>query len=141
MNITVASTPSNITFVADGAANVTDVTASNATNATILANHTDIRVLGRPDILMNVVDRVLVPPEAVFNQSVQALATSDLERASDPVAVAAAAAAPDLRRKDITDGTPQTNNSVPAKGNHAGCAGVNTLSVLFWVAAALLFAY
>jgi hypothetical protein len=62
VNITVASTPSNITFVADGAANVTDLTASNATNATILANHTDIPVLGRPDILMNVVDRVLVPP-------------------------------------------------------------------------------
>jgi hypothetical protein len=71
--------PGNITFV--GATNETDPAAAAAapnTNAaaTLFA---DIPVIGHPDILMNVVDKVLVPPEAAFNATVEALFVSDLE--------------------------------------------------------------
>jgi hypothetical protein len=91
VNITVASTPINITFIGAANVNVTNGTAINASNATILANHTDVSFLGRPDILMDVVDKVLVPPEAVFNQTLQALAKADLETAAEQSGAAAPA--------------------------------------------------
>jgi hypothetical protein len=91
VNITVASTPSNITFIGAANVNVTNGTHINASNATILSNHTDIPFIGRPDILMNVIDKVLVPPEAVFNQTLQALAKADLETAAEQSGAAALA--------------------------------------------------
>jgi hypothetical protein len=158
-NLTVLRNPANpfgnITFV--GAADKTDPAANNtnAANDTNAANNTnaasilveDIAVIGRPDILMHVVDSVLMPPEAVFNQGAKDLAVEELEKAVEQ-APSAAAATPAGGAAAKGDTSPKTDNSTAAPTNtttepakaHACCAGASILPVLVWVAMALLFA-
>jgi hypothetical protein len=65
---------------------------------------------------MDVVDKVLVPPEAVFSTTDRASIKADVEKAIAPAEAPA------------------------VKANNAGCAGASTLLVMFWVALALLLA-
>lgn len=147
-NLTVLRNPANpfgnITFV--GAADSTDPAANNtnAANDTNAANNTnaasilveDIAVIGRPDILMHVVDSVLMPPEAVFNPTTKDLAVEELEKAVEQAPSAAAATPP---KTDNSTAAPTNTTTEPAKA-HACCAGASILPVLVWVAMALLFA-
>jgi hypothetical protein len=86
-NITVRHgppSPSNISFV--GAVNETDPTAVNDNTNVAAILMSDIPVVGHPDVFMDVVDKVLVPPVAVFNQTLQALAKADIEKAVEQAA-------------------------------------------------------
>jgi hypothetical protein len=146
-NLTVLRNPANpfgnITFV--GAANKTDAAANDTNAASILVE--DIAVIGRPDVLMDVADNVLVPPEAVFNRTAEAFAVDDLEKAvgktpSAAVGAGGAAANGDTAPKTDTStaAAPANTTTAPAQA-HAGCAGASTVSVLFCVAVAVLLAY
>lgn len=84
--------PSNISFV--GAPNETDPTAVNNNTNVAAILMSDIPVLGRPNIFMDVVDKVLLPPEAVFNGTLQALAKADVRRAGEQAAALAEAPGP-----------------------------------------------
>jgi hypothetical protein len=84
--------PSNISFV--GAVNETDPTAVNNNTNVAAILMSDIPVEGYPDCFMDVVDRVLTPPVAVFNQTLQALAKADIEKAVEQAAALADAPGP-----------------------------------------------
>jgi hypothetical protein len=119
--------PGNITFA--GAANKPDTAANNTNIAAILVK--DIPVVGHPAILMDVVDKVLVPPETVFNATDRASSKADIEKAADQANAPAAG----------TDAAVGPSGEPAPKVNHAGYAGASILSVMFGAAMAVLFAY
>jgi hypothetical protein len=101
----------HVTF--HGAVNESNPTGAN-TSATLVSGAQDIPVVGHPDIFLDVVDSVLYPPEAVYNQTLAAIvAAAQAGGGAGAPAGGAAASAP--------AGGANTTTAAPA-----GAAGGNS---------------